>query len=324
MKGLNGGVKWASRREDGNLPPEQVRMTMTDFKTQLEERRKLVDSKATQYRTTRDEWNEKTKSHTTIRNELNAEVRELIVQVREQREIREQMNEIVREKKSARSAASDSVKAAKLSLDTAKGPEQVPASRDMQQGGRKKWEKRPATVHSLRKDLHRLENEFEQGRHTGNNETKVMKRMKEISAQIKKLKNSEDSNSDLKDSRAAVQAAMALQEVAHEEVQKAATAAQEAHELMLLWNSEVDRQRELAETAHRGLRTSKKEADKAHHFYIVSLRCLHSIQDMLRAMRGAGAGHKQSARVEVQDLMSKLMSGETLSTEELMQLQSNN
>ena len=78
---------------------------------------------------------------------------------------------------------------------------------------------------------------------------------------------------------------------------------------------------ELAETAHRGLRTSKKEADKAHHFYIVSLRCLHSIQDMLRAMRGAGAGHKQSARVEVQDLMSKLMSGETLSTEELMQLQ---
>jgi uncharacterized coiled-coil DUF342 family protein len=297
-------------------------MTMTDFKTQLEERRKLVDSKATQYRTTRDEWNEKTKSHTTIRNELNAEVRELIVQVREQREIREQMNEIVREKKSARSAASDAVKAAKLSLDTAKGPA-APAAKDQQQGGRKKWEKRPATVHSLRKDLHRLENEFEQGRHTGNNETKVMKRMKDISAQIKKLKNAEESNGDLKDSRAAVQEAMALQEVAHEEVQNAATAAQEAHELMLLWNSEVDRQRELAETAHRGLRTSKKEADKAHHFYIVSLRCLHSIQDMLRAMRGAGAGHKQSARVEVQDLMGKLMSGETLSTEELMQLQSN-
>ena len=322
MKGLNGGVKWASRREDGNLPPEQVRMTMSDFKTQLEERRKLVDNKATQYRTTRDEWNEKTKSHTTVRNELNAEVRELIVQVREQREIREQMNEIVREKKSARSAASDAVKAAKLAFDSAKGPE-APAPRE-QQGGRKKWEKRPATIPSLRKELYRLENEFEQGRHTGNNETKVMKRMKDISAQIKKLKNAEESNGDLKDSRAAVQEAMALQEIAHEEVQQAATAAQEAHELMLLWNSEVDRQRELAETAHRGLRTSKKEADKAHHFYIVSLRCLHSIQDMLRAMRGAGAGQKQSARVEVQDLMSKLMSGDTLSTEELMQLQSNN
>ncbi|MCS5532647.1 MAG: hypothetical protein NZ736_00105 [Candidatus Poseidoniaceae archaeon] len=324
MKGLNGGVKWASRREDGNLPPEQVRMTMADFKDQLEERRKLVDGKATQYRTTRDEWNDKTKTHTTTRNELNAEVRELIVQVREQREIREQMNEIVREKKSARSTASDAVKAAKLALDNAKGPA-APAPREQQQGGKKKWEKRPATVHSLRKDLHRLENEFEQGRHTGKNEIKVMKRMKDISAQIKKLKNAEDENSDLKDSRAAVQEAMAEQEIAHEEVQKAATAAQEAHELMLQWNSEVDRQRELAETAHRGLRRSKKEADKAHHFYIVSLRCLHSIQDMLRAMRGAsaGAGQKQTARVEVQDLMGKLMSGQTLSTEELMQLQSN-
>jgi len=313
---------WASRREDGNLPPEQVRMTMTDFKDQLEDRRKVVDGKATQYRTTRDEWNGKTKTHTTTRNELNAEVRELIVQVREQREIREQMNEIVREKKSARSAASDAVKSAKAALDAAKGPQQAPPPREP--GGRGKWEKRPATVHSLRKDLNRLENEFEQGKHTGNNETKVMKRMKEINAEIKKLKRSDDSNGDLKVELLAVHEAMAQQEVAHEEVQKAATAAQEAHELMLLWNDEVDRQRELAETAHRGLRTSKKEADKAHRFYIVSLRCLHSIQDMLRAMRGAsaGAGQRPTARAEVQDLMGKLMSGQTLTTEELMQLQS--
>jgi len=69
--------------------------------------------------------------------------------------------------------------------------------------------------------------------------------------------------------------------------------------------------------------STKKDADKNHRAYIVSLRCLHSIQDMLRAMRGANAGEGQrpSARVEVQDLMGKLMSGETLSTEELMQLQ---
>ena len=91
---------------------------------------------------------------------------------------------------------------------------------------------------------------------------------------------------------------------------------------MLQWNKEVDRQRELAEDAHRELRKSKKEADKAHHFYIVSLRWLHSIQDILRAMQGTSTGENQrAARGEVQDLMSKLMSGDTLSTEELMQLQ---
>ena len=168
-----------------------------------------------------------------------------------------------------------------------------------------------------------MEREFERGAHTGNNEKKVMKRMKEISSQIREMKASEDSNGELKEARGMLREAMIAQEEAHVEVQKAAQAAQEAHDLMLQWNKEVDRQREHAEEAHRELRKSKKEADKAHHFYIVSLRCLHSIQDMLRAMRGATTGESQrGARVEVQDLMSKLMSGDTLSTEELMKLQS--
>ncbi len=39
-------------------------------------------------------------------------------------------------------------------------------------------------------------------------------------------------------------------------------------------------------------------------------------------MEGTDSGKgKSEARVEVQDLMTKLMSGDTLSTEELMQLQ---
>ena len=59
------------------------------------------------------------KEHTVIRNELNAEVRELIQNVRQQREIVEQMkNELVREKKSIRSEANKKVKAAKSMLDS--------------------------------------------------------------------------------------------------------------------------------------------------------------------------------------------------------------
>jgi uncharacterized coiled-coil DUF342 family protein len=39
-------------------------------------------------------------------------------------------------------------------------------------------------------------------------------------------------------------------------------------------------------------------------------------------MKGStGGGKRKDARVEVQDLMSKLMSGDTLTTEELMELQ---
>ena len=132
----------------------------------------------------------------------------------------------------------------------------------------------------------------------------------------------DDSNEDMKGLREELKIALAEQEDAHEEVQTAANAAQEAHELMLQWNKEVDKQREKAESCHRELRKSKKEGDKAHHLYIVSLRCLHSIQDMSAAMSGNDVEEGGSkARVEVQDLMTKLMSGDTLSTEELMQLQ---
>ena len=291
---------------------------MQDIKDILDEKRKMVDQKATQYRTTRDEWNSRTKEHTTIRNELNTEVRELIQNVRQQREIREQMNELVREKKSIRAEANKKVKQAKGMLDSQRTQREEEAPR-----GRGNRRERKVTIHSLRRDLQKLEREFERGAHTGNNEKKVMKRMKDISSKIREMKEAEDSNGDLKEARAMLKEAMVMQEDAHIEVQNAAKAAQEAHDLMLQWNKEVDRQREHAEEAHRELRKSKKEADKAHHFYIVSLRCLHSIQDMLRAMRGATSGESQrSARVEVQDLMSKLLSGDTLSTEELMQLQS--
>ena len=50
------------------------------------------------------------------------EVKELIVQVREQRDIREQMNEVVREKKSARQEANKKVKEAKTKLDANREP----------------------------------------------------------------------------------------------------------------------------------------------------------------------------------------------------------
>lgn len=146
--------------------------------------------------------------------------------------------------------------------------------------------------------------------------------MKELSAKLKKLKADANALTEGEGSEA-LRTAMLDQETAHGAVKEAADAAQSAHDLMIEWNAEVDKQREKAEAAHRRLRTSKKEADKEHSLYIVSLRCLHSTQDILRAMRGAsqGDGQRQSSSEETQDLMAKLLSGGTLSTEELMQLQ---
>ena len=288
---------------------------MAELKELLEGRRKMVDKKATEHRELRDGWNEKTKEHTSTRNDFNNEVRELIVQVREQRELRDNMNEMVREKKKLREEANKLVREAKDAIRSTQ-PEQP------QQFDRRGRPIRPDTVQSLTRTMERLEREFEQGKHQGKNERKYFKKMKELSAKRKSLKEAQSATENAEGS-GELREAMATQESAHNAVKEAAEAAQSAHDLMIEWNTEVDRQREKAEAAHRKLRTSKKEADKEHSLYIVSLRCLHSIQDILRAMRGASAGQGQrpTARDETQDLMAKLLSGETLSTDELMQLQ---
>ena len=104
----------------------KVSFSMAEISQVLEEKKNMVNEKATAFRETRDEWNKKSKTHSTARNELNGEVKELIVQVREQRDIREQMNELVREKKQIRQDANVKVKDIKSKLDVSRGgaPEQ--------------------------------------------------------------------------------------------------------------------------------------------------------------------------------------------------------
>ena len=135
----------------------------------------------------------------------------------------------------------------------------------------------------------------------------------------------EDSNVELKEARENLRHAIDEQENAHQIVTTAADSAQEAHDLMLKLSEEVDRLRAKADESQAEVRKTKREADRAHQSYIVSLRCLHSIQDIIRAKKNKDSGKDTSkqtpVRVETEDLMKKLMSGETLSTEELMALQ---
>lgn len=290
---------------------------MDDFKQLFEERRSILDAKATQYREERDSWNEKTKELVSQRNEFNSEVRELIQLSDQQKQVREQMNQVVREKKGVRNEASKKVSAIRDKL-RADQPEEKPAER-----GPRGRRERPITLQSLQREFSRLEREFERGEHTGKNEGKVMKRLKDLNAKIRQMKKDQASSDSASTENEELMAARKEHDEAHEAVQQAASAAQEAHDLMIQWDKEVNKQRERANSKHRELRNTKQEADKAHRFYIVSLRCLHSIQDMMRARRSAeaGEGERPTARVEVQDLMSKLMSGDTLTTEELMELQ---
>ena len=55
--------------------------------------------------------------------------------------------------------------------------------------------------------------------------------------------------------------------------------------------------------------------------YIISLRCIHSMQDILKL--SGSKKEVEEERVEVSDLMSRLMKGDTLSDEDMMLLQRN-
>jgi uncharacterized coiled-coil DUF342 family protein len=92
---------------------------------------------------------------------------------------------------------------------------------------------------------------------------------------------------------------------------------------MIELSDEVDRLRELANREHNSLTSAKREADYLHNQYIVSLRCIHSMQDMMKLSESKQKRHDEDGRVGISDLMTRLMSGDTLSTEELMLLQRN-
>ena len=293
---------------------------MDDFPPRLEDLRKIADRKASDNRDIRDGLNAKMKEHISTRNEFNTEVRNLISEVQTQKGIRDEANSAVRDAKSERAEKNQEVRDAKDKL-RALSPDSERTGGQYDRRGKREKEDTPA---SLRRKIETLEQQFEIGGHLGKNEDKLMKQLKGLKRKLRDMAEKEDSNVELKEARGKLREAIDAQEACHQIVVSTQETAQEAHNLMLRLSEEVDKLREQADASQAEVRRAKREADRAHQTYIVSLRCLHSILDIKRAIENRDAGAEEggaSARVEVQDLMSKLMSGETLSTDELMALQ---
>ena len=286
---------------------------MKELKKELEVKRASMDTKATDFRIKRDEWNAKTREFQQTRNSLNLAVRELIQEVKKQRTIRDAENERVREMKRIRDECNKNVRDAKKEIEGSQPLEE-----------KKKMHKNRKQLEQLKRELSRLEREIDEGRHRGKKEDEAMKRAKFLTQKIREHVPIKVKIDATPEAQAAYDAALEAQDKAHQDVTLAASQAQAAHELMLEWNSEVDTRRAKAEEAHKTLRTTKKEADLAHHRYIVALRCLHSINNIFKTMQTERRDKTTSSepQLSVDNLMGKLLSGETLTTEELMQLQS--
>ena len=279
-----------------------------------------LGSKSSSHRDSRDEWNAKVREFLDKRNETNREVKELINEVQTQKAIRDEANQRVKELKGNRAEHSEHLKEVRGKL-RAKLAEQ---QENLEELARKRTNRGPSAG-KIRSDMERLEKQYMTGQFLGKRERDYHKKMKHLSGALKEATKAQGGGEmrELKDS---VRDAERQQEDSHKSVERAVMRAQEAHDLMVELSEEVDRLREQANTAHTSLTKSKREADSLHSKYIVSLRCIHSIQDMMKAMElreKKEEGYDGQEKLELTDLMSKLMSGDTLSTDELMALRRN-
>jgi len=265
----------------------------------------------------RDSWNAEVRQHLDERNEVNRQVKELINEVQAQKSVRDEINSRVKELKEIRAEKSEHLKAVREELRGKLAEQEETESKSRKQRG--------PPPGKIKSDMEKLEMQYMTGRFGGKRERDYHKKMKELSGALKEAQKDRASGGmrALKDS---VRAAESSQEEAHKSVEISVRRAQDAHDLMVELSDEVDRLREKANSAHGELNKSKREADALHSRYIVSLRCIHSIEDMMKAMESRerkSEGREGEEKLEVTDLMSRLMSGDTLSTDELMALRRN-
>jgi len=256
----------------------------------------------------RDEWNGRVRKHLDKRNDVNIQVQELIAEVQKQKIVRDGANVKVKDLKSTRLEKSDELKILRIELR-----EKI----DLE--GEKIERKAGPSPRKIKAEMDKLENLYERGAYTGKKEKEFLNKMKKLSRDLKeaKIRGNEDRIGPLKRKE---RDAKFAQSKAHEEVEQAVKSAQEAHDLMMELSEEVDRLRAIANKSQSEVTKSKREADIMHSRYVVSLRCIHSMQDVLKQMK---IGETGEDKVEISDLMTRLMSGDTLSTEELMDLQRN-
>jgi len=284
----------------------EVRGVLTPKSTSL-------DQKVSEFRDDRDSWNAKVKKYLNQRNEINRQVKELITEVQNQKVIRDDANSKVKELKIIRAERSTVLKQLRAELQ-----EKRPAEQKREEKREKKRNEK-----SIRSDIEKMDLKFNYGHFQGK-ERNFEREMKKLYQELKEVKQQKKKNifSELESQ---IRKAAKSQEEAHKLVENAVNTAQESHDLMIELSEEVDRLRAKANASQEGVIRSKREADLLHNKYVVSLRSIHSIQDLFKAMVAQEKNDEDDdgSKLEVTDLMSRLMSGDTLSTEELMALQRN-
>ena len=283
-------------------------LNQSNISSVFEKNSELVSKKLAEYKDRRDELNVKVRIQLDKRNEINLQVKQLITEVQKQKSLRNEANSKVAELRKIRLERTNELKDIRAKLRSS-----------VEKNGSQSGKKRGPSSRSIREQMNKLEWRHQTGQISPSKEKDFFAKMKRLQADFKRLrKEEEDSSSSV---LREVRQAEKKQQKAHDAVTDASEKSEEAHSLMMELSNEVDRLRGMANSEHLGLTSTKSNADELHNKYIISLRCIHSMQDILK-LSGSKKDHEEE-RVEVSDLMSRLMSGDTLSDEDMMLLQRN-
>ena len=293
----------------GNDRGASLELNQSNIGSVFETKTESVSDKLSDFKTRRDDLNLKVRVQLDKRNEINRQVKELITEVQKQKTLRNEANSKVAELRKARLEKTNELKNIRAKLRSS-------FEKNDQDRGKKR---NGGSSQNIREQMNKLEWRHQTGQISPNKEKDFFSTMKRLQAEFKKLKQEEDSSSSivLKE----VKQAEKRQQRAHDAVTDASEKSEEAHSLMMELSNEVDRLRGLANSEHLGLTSTKGDADNLHNKYIVSIRCIHSMQDILK-LTGSNK-ERGTERVDVSDLMSRLMEGQTLSDEDMMLLQRN-
>ncbi len=285
-----------------------MELNQTNFSDVFEAKTKAVSGKLAEYKTRRDELNVKVRGKLDKRNEINSQVKELITEVQKQKSLRNEANGKVAELRKIRLEKTNELKKIRAQLRSSVENNDPDAGK-----------KNGASSRKIREQMNKLEWRHQTGQIGPKKERDFFATMKRLQAEFNMLKKKEEASSSsvLKE----VKQAEKRQQKAHDAVTSASEKSEEAHSLMMELSNEVDRLRGLANSEHLGLTSTKGDADDLHNRYIISLRCIHSMQDILKL--SGSKKDQESERVDVTDLMSRLMEGQTLSDEDMMLLQRN-
>ena len=285
-----------------------MELNQSNFSNVFETKTKAVSDKLADFKTRRDELNVKVRGKLDKRNEINSQVKELITEVQKQKSLRNEANGKVAELRKIRLEKTNELKKIRAQLRSSVENKDPDAGK-----------KNGASSRKIREQMNKLEWRHQTGQIGPKKERDFFATMKRLQAEFNTLKKKEEASSSsvLKE----VKQAEKRQQKAHDAVTDASEKSEECHSLMMELSNEVDRLRGLANSEHIGLTSTKGDADDLHNRYIISLRCIHSMQDILKL---SGSKKDQvSERIDVTDLMSRLMEGQTLSDEDMMLLQRN-